>query len=48
MTSGVGVYPKGIIIGKVNSVDYDDNRQLKVITVKPSVSFETLEKVAIF
>lgn len=48
VTSGVGVYPKGIIIGKVNSVDYDDNRQLKVITVKPSVSFETLEKVAIF
>lgn len=48
ITSGVGIYPKGIIIGKVKSVDYDDNRQLKVVTVKPAVSFETLEKVAIF
>ena len=48
ITSGIGVYPKGIKIGKVSNVDYDENRQLKVITVKPSVDFEALQKVAIF
>ena len=48
VTSGVGVYPEGITIGKVKTVDYDENRQLRVITVKPSVDFDSLQKVAIF
>jgi rod shape-determining protein MreC len=48
ITSGIGIYPKGIKIGKVKSVDYDDDRQLKVVKVKPAVDFETMEKVAIF
>ncbi len=48
VTSGIGVYPEGIIVGKVSTVDYDEDRQLKVITVRPSVDFESLQKVAIF
>ncbi len=48
ITSGIGIYPKGIKIGKVKSVDYDDDRQLKVVKIKPAVDFETMEKVAIF
>lgn len=48
ITSGIGIYPKGIKIGKVKSVDYDDDRQLKVVKVKPAVDFEAMEKVAVF
>ena len=48
VTSGVGIYPEGIKIGKVKEVDYDENRQLKVITLTPTVTFDSLQKVAIF
>ena len=48
VTSGVGVYPEGIKIGRVEDVDYDENRQLKVITISPTVVFDSLQKVAIF
>ena len=48
VTSGIGVYPEGIKIGKVSSVDYDEDRQLKVVEVQPTVEFETLQKVTIY
>ena len=48
VTSGVGIYPEGIKIGKVKEVDYDENKQLKVITISPTVTFDSLQKVAIF
>lgn len=48
VTSGIGVYPSGIKIGRVSSVDYDEDRQLKVVTVKPTVNFDALQKVAIY
>lgn len=48
VTSGIGIYPEGIKIGTVSSVDYDDDRQLKVVEVKPTVDFETLQRVTIY
>jgi len=48
ITSGVGIYPKGIRIGKVDSVEFNDNTQLKMVTVKPAVTFRSMDKVAIF
>lgn len=48
VTSGVGLYPQGIRIGKVSTVTFDKNLQLKVITVVPTVKFSSLQKVAVF
>lgn len=48
VTSGIGIYPEGIRIGTVSSVNYDEDTQLKVITVKPTVSFDGMQKVAVF
>lgn len=48
VTSGVGLYPQGIRIGKVTSVAFDKDLQLKVITVAPTVKFTSLQKVAVF
>ncbi|MGI6258185.1 MAG: rod shape-determining protein MreC [Anaerovoracaceae bacterium] len=48
VTSGIGIYPMGIRIGKVTEVDYDDNRQLKTVTVQPTVKFDNMQKVAVF
>lgn len=48
VTSGVGLYPQGIRIGKVSTVTFDKDLQLKVITVAPTVKFTSLQKVAVF
>lgn len=50
ITSGIGLdpmYPKGIEIGKVTSVNYNTDTQLKTITIEPSVKFISLRKVAV-
>ena len=48
VTSGIGIYPMGIRIGKVTEVDYDDNRQLKTVIVQPMAKFDNMQKVAVF
>ncbi|MEG0291986.1 MAG: rod shape-determining protein MreC [Anaerovoracaceae bacterium] len=48
VTSGIGIYPEGIKIGKVSEVNFDSDTQLKVIKVTPTVDFDSLQKVAIF
>lgn len=48
ITSGIGIYPQGILIGTVKTIDYDEDRQLKVVTVEPTVNFSALQKVAIY
>lgn len=47
ITSGMGVYPQGIKIGKITKTGYDSNRQLVEITVKPEVDFSDLDKVSV-
>ncbi len=47
ITSGMGVYPAGIVIGTVESVSFNQGTQLKTITVKPAVSFNSIKKVLV-
>jgi len=50
LTSGIGtdpLFPKGIEIGRVTSVNYNDDTQLKTMTIEPSVEFGKLRKVAV-
>jgi rod shape-determining protein MreC len=47
VTSGIdGIYPKGLVIGKVESVD-KGNGIYKIIRVRPSVDFNRLEDVLV-
>jgi rod shape-determining protein MreC len=47
ITSGMGVYPAGIEIGKITKVRYDSDEQLLKVDIKPSVEFESLQKVSV-
>ena len=47
VTSGMGRFPAGIRIGKVSRAGYDSNRQLVVVTVRPTVNFPSLRKVSV-
>ncbi|WP_462332469.1 rod shape-determining protein MreC [Schwartzia sp. (in: firmicutes)] len=48
VTSGFGgVYPKGLMIGKVESVHNDSGGLLKYAVVEPAVDFQRLEDVAV-
>ena len=47
ITSNIGIYPPGIKIGKVKSVNYNSDTQLKMVQIEPSVSFKSLQKVAV-
>ncbi|MDD4377642.1 MAG: rod shape-determining protein MreC [Eubacteriales bacterium] len=47
ITSGMGMYPEGIEIGKISKIKYDSDTQLKTIEVKSSVNFKTLQKVVV-
>ena len=47
VTSGVGMYPDGIDIGRVSEVWYDSDTQLTRIKVTPSVDFMALDKVSV-
>ncbi|MCL1809021.1 MAG: rod shape-determining protein MreC [Clostridiales bacterium] len=50
VTSGMGMdpmYPKGIEIGKITSINYNMDTQLKTIAIEPSVKFKNLRKVAV-
>lgn len=47
ITSGIGIYPKGIPIGEVEKVIEDKNNLLKYIKVKPYTNFKKIDKVLI-
>lgn len=47
VTSNMGLYPEGIKIGKILKVEYNSDTQLKTVKIKPSVSFKSLQKVAV-
>ena len=47
-TSGLGgVFPSGILIGKVESITTDSYDLSKIINVKPSANFENINYVTI-
>lgn len=46
-TSGLGLFPEGIVIGKVEKVVEDKNNSLKYVIVKPNVDFKNIDDVLI-
>lgn len=46
-TSGLGLFPEGIVIGKVQKVIEDKNSSLKYVIVKPNVDFKNIDDVLI-
>jgi len=48
ITSGMdNIYPKGILIGKIETIDFSQNQLFQRITVIPIVNFSKLEEVFI-
>ena len=47
VTSGMGVYPERITVGKVKKVTNDEEEKLKRITMETAVQFDGLRKVAV-
>lgn len=47
VTSGLGLYPKGILIGQIYEVIDDRDQLLKRIKVKPVVDFKKIDKVMV-
>ena len=47
VTSGLGLYPEGILIGKVDKVVDDKNQSLKYVVVKPYADFKNIDDVMI-
>lgn len=47
LTSGMGGIPRGIAIGKITKVEYNNDKQLKTIKIKPTSNFKSMQKVAI-
>lgn len=47
ITSGMGVYPTGLEIGRITKVKYDSDSQLQKVTVKSTVDFSALQKVTV-
>lgn len=47
ITSGIGLYPRGILIGEVTEVDRTTDLLLKSVVVEPVVNFKRLDKVLV-
>lgn len=47
ITSGLGLYPKGIPIGEIEKVIEDKNKSMKYVVVKPYVDFKNVDDVTI-
>lgn len=45
VTSGLGIYPKGIHIGHISEVIYDDDNLLISVVVEPSVNFKNIDRL---
>ncbi|MCQ2547702.1 MAG: rod shape-determining protein MreC [Clostridia bacterium] len=47
VTTGIGLYPKGIELGTVKEITYDSDRQLQTVVITPSIDFTSLQKVTV-
>lgn len=47
ITSGVGIYPKGILIGEVKSISQSGSQLMKNIEIEPAVNFKRITKVLV-
>ncbi|MBR0599496.1 rod shape-determining protein MreC [Sinanaerobacter chloroacetimidivorans] len=47
ITSGIGMYPEGIVIGKVSKVVWNNDTLLKTVSIEPAAYFKNLQKVTV-
>lgn len=47
ITSGLSIYPKGIVIGEIKEVSKKEDELLKTIIVEPAVNFKKIDKVMV-
>lgn len=47
VTSGLGIFPKGILIGRISEVKYNKDNLLTEIVVEPSVNFKDINRVLV-
>ncbi|SHJ89890.1 rod shape-determining protein MreC [Geosporobacter subterraneus DSM 17957] len=47
ITSGLSIYPKGILIGEIKEVSKKEDELLKTISVEPAVNFKKIDKVMV-
>lgn len=45
VTSGLGIYPKGIHIGHISEILFDDDNLLTSVVVEPSVNFKNIDRL---
>lgn len=47
ITTGQGIYPEGVLVGEVVSVDNDEDEFLQKITIEPEIDFRYLKYVTV-
>jgi rod shape-determining protein MreC len=47
VTTSIGMYPEGIEIGVIKEIQFDNDTQLKNVTIEPVVNFKNIQKVAV-
>ncbi|MBE6032244.1 MAG: rod shape-determining protein MreC [Firmicutes bacterium] len=47
VTSGLGIYPEGIVIGKVSEVTWDSDAMVRTLKLDPEVDFKNISKVLV-
>lgn len=47
VTSGLGIYPDGLVIGEITEIHVDNNKLLKEVTIEPKNDFRDLEIVTV-
>lgn len=47
ITSGIGMYPEGIPIGKVKEVVWNNDTLLKTVSIEPTAYFKNIQKVTV-
>lgn len=45
VTSGLSIFPKGILIGHISAINYNEDNLLTEIVVEPSVNFNNINRV---
>lgn len=47
VTTNIGIYPEGIEIGEITNIEFNNDTQLKNVTITPMVNFKSIQKVAV-
>lgn len=47
VTTSIGIYPQGLEIGKITDVRFNNDTQLREVTIEPSADFKNLQRVAV-